>query len=182
MGPWVEDWRPDRSWRKGKWEVQVFPPPPPCTARRGQCVLTRSKEGWWRRVGLLDPNKKCGQDLDMWRGGILARAGREGERQRKRRFMKPSMHWIFQTPAHRPVHSCHYIPLGDALAFSLFCILHSPQISLSRDVLRHRCREQMYGHQGGKTAVGWGWWCAELDDWDWHVYSDVYKIDDWLKK
>ena len=20
------------------------------------------------------------------------------------------------------------------------------------------------------------------DDWDWHVYTDVYKIDDWLKK
>ena len=32
--------------------------------------------------------------------------------------------------------------------------------------LRHRCREQMYGHQGGKTVVGWGWWCAELSDWD----------------
>ena len=48
--------------------------------------------------------------------------------------------------------------------------------------LRHRCREQTYGHQGGKTAVGWGWWCAELGDWDWHVYNDVYKIDDWLKK
>ena len=48
--------------------------------------------------------------------------------------------------------------------------------------LRHRCREQTYGHQGGKTAVGWRWWCAELGDWDWHVYSDVYKIDDWLKK
>ena len=30
--------------------------------------------------------------------------------------------------------------------------------------LRHR--EQTYGHQGGKTAVGWGWWCAELGDWD----------------
>ena len=43
-------------------------------------------------------------------------------------------------------------------------------------------REQTYGHQGGKTAVGWGWWCAELGNWDWHVYSDVYKIDDWLKK
>ena len=48
--------------------------------------------------------------------------------------------------------------------------------------LRHRYREQTYGHQGGKTAVGWGWWCAELGDWDWHVYSDVYKIDVWLKK
>ena len=32
--------------------------------------------------------------------------------------------------------------------------------------LRHRRREQTYGHQGGKTAVGWGWWCAELGNWD----------------
>ena len=31
---------------------------------------------------------------------------------------------------------------------------------------RHRCREQMYGHQGGKATGGWGWWCAELGDWD----------------
>ena len=48
--------------------------------------------------------------------------------------------------------------------------------------LRQRCREQTYGHQGGKTVVEWGWWCAELGDWYWHVYSDVYKIDDWFKK
>ena len=48
--------------------------------------------------------------------------------------------------------------------------------------LRHRCREQTYGHQGGKTTVWCGWWCAELGDSDWHVYTDVYKIDDWLKK
>ena len=32
--------------------------------------------------------------------------------------------------------------------------------------LRHRCRQQTYGHQWGETAVGWGWWCAELGDWD----------------
>ena len=32
--------------------------------------------------------------------------------------------------------------------------------------LRHRCREWTYGHQGGRTAVRWGWWCAELGDWD----------------
>ena len=37
--------------------------------------------------------------------------------------------------------------------------------------LRHRCREQTYGHQWGKTVGGWGWWCAELGDWDWHVYT-----------
>ena len=29
--------------------------------------------------------------------------------------------------------------------------------------LRHRCREQTYGHQAGKAA---GWWCDELGDWD----------------
>ena len=28
--------------------------------------------------------------------------------------------------------------------------------------LRHRYREQTYGHQGGKAAGGWGWWCDEL--------------------
>ena len=31
--------------------------------------------------------------------------------------------------------------------------------------LRHRNREKMYGHQGGKAA-GVGGWCAELGDWD----------------
>ena len=31
--------------------------------------------------------------------------------------------------------------------------------------LRHRCREQTYGHQGGKmVAGGWGAWCGELGD------------------
>ena len=29
-----------------------------------------------------------------------------------------------------------------------------------------KLRQQMYGHQGGKPVVGWGWWCAELGDWD----------------
>ena len=45
--------------------------------------------------------------------------------------------------------------------------------------LRHRCSEQMYGHQGVKAAGGgWCWWCDELGDWVWHVYTDEYKIDD----
>ena len=44
--------------------------------------------------------------------------------------------------------------------------------------LRHRCREQTYGHQGGKVAGGCGWWCDEFGGWDWHVYTDVYKIDE----
>ena len=42
------------------------------------------------------------------------------------------------------------------------------------DKLRPRCREQTYGHQGGKTTGEWGWRCDELGDWD----CDVYKIDD----
>ena len=33
-----------------------------------------------------------------------------------------------------------------------------------RAEMRHRCREQTYGHQGGKAAGGWGW--DELGDWD----------------
>ena len=33
--------------------------------------------------------------------------------------------------------------------------------------LRHRCRVQTYGHQGGKAAGGGGGWvCDELGDWD----------------
>ena len=45
--------------------------------------------------------------------------------------------------------------------------------------VRHRCREETYGHQAGKAAGVWGGqWCDELGDWDWHVYTDVYKIDD----
>ena len=37
--------------------------------------------------------------------------------------------------------------------------------------LRHRCREQTCGHQGGKTTVGWGWWCAE-----WAIGIDMYTL------
>ena len=36
---------------------------------------------------------------------------------------------------------------------------------------RPRCREQTYGHQGGKVGGD------ELGDWDWRVYTDVYKMD-----
>ena len=32
--------------------------------------------------------------------------------------------------------------------------------------LRHRCREQTYGHQGGKVAGGGAGWWDELGDWD----------------
>ena len=38
-------------------------------------------------------------------------------------------------------------------------------IQLARQKLRHRCREQMYGHQGVKAAEG-EWWWDELGDWD----------------
>ena len=29
-----------------------------------------------------------------------------------------------------------------------------------------------------ESGGGWGWWCDELGDWDWCVYTDVYKMDD----
>ena len=32
--------------------------------------------------------------------------------------------------------------------------------------LKHRCREETYGYQGGKAAGGWGWGCDELGNWD----------------
>ena len=37
---------------------------------------------------------------------------------------------------------------------------------------RHRSREQTYGFQGRE-----GVW-DELGDWDWHIYTTMYKIDD----
>ena len=44
--------------------------------------------------------------------------------------------------------------------------------------LRHRCREQTYGHQGGIAAVRGGGgvmnWEIGIDN----VYTDVYKMDD----
>ena len=30
----------------------------------------------------------------------------------------------------------------------------------------------------GGIGQGWGWWCDELGDWDWYVYTDVYKMDE----
>ena len=44
---------------------------------------------------------------------------RGGERQG---IQDPSIHWIFQTPVHRLIHTPHDISLGDALALSLFYI------------------------------------------------------------
>ena len=38
-----------------------------------------------------------------------------------------------------------------------------------------RCRQQTYGHQGGK--VGGGWWWNKLGDWDGRIYTNMYKID-----
>ena len=32
--------------------------------------------------------------------------------------------------------------------------------------------------KGGKPRVGGVCVCDELGDWNWHVYTDVYKIDD----
>ena len=33
----------------------------------------------------------------------------------------------------------------------------------------------LYGHQGEKVGVG-GWW-DELGGWDWHTYTNMYKVD-----
>ena len=38
--------------------------------------------------------------------------------------------------------------------------------------LRHRCREQMYGHQGGKAAVGGGGSCVM----NWAIGIDMYTL------
>ena len=37
--------------------------------------------------------------------------------------------------------------------------------------------KKKYGYQGGKAAGGGGGG-DELGDWDWHVYTDVYEMDD----
>ena len=37
--------------------------------------------------------------------------------------------------------------------------------------LRYRCKEQTYGHQGGKAVGGWGWWCD-----DWAIGIDMYTL------
>ena len=36
---------------------------------------------------------------------------------------------------------------------------------------RHRCREQIYGHQEGKGKRG------GLEGWGWHVFSIIFKIE-----
>ena len=33
--------------------------------------------------------------------------------------------------------------------------------------------------KGGKWQEWWWWW-DELGDWDWHVYTNMYKMDNWL--
>ena len=37
--------------------------------------------------------------------------------------------------------------------------------------LRHRCREQMYGHQGGKAA-----WGGEGGGMNWEIWIDMYTL------
>ena len=54
--------------------------------------------------------------------------------------------------------------------YRILCIYVEPRKMvqmnwLARQKQRHRCREQMYGHQGGKVGGGGGWW-DELGDWD----------------
>ena len=41
--------------------------------------------------------------------------------------------------------------------------------------LRHRCREQTYGHQGSKM-VGGGWWGAGHGVLNWEVGIDMYTL------
>ena len=50
---------------------------------------------------------------------------------------------------------------------------HGIMILFTKQKQRHRRREQMCGHQGGR-----GMW-DELGDWDWHTYTigTMYKID-----
>ena len=36
--------------------------------------------------------------------------------------------------------------------------------------LRHRCREQTYGHQAGKVVAGWSWWM------NWEIGIDIYTL------
>ena len=38
--------------------------------------------------------------------------------------------------------------------------------------LRHRCREQTYGHQGGEAAGGWGWGGGT----NWAIGIDMYTL------
>ena len=37
--------------------------------------------------------------------------------------------------------------------------------------LSHRCRKQTYGYQGGKGGRD------KLGDWNWHIQTSIYKID-----
>ena len=39
--------------------------------------------------------------------------------------------------------------------------------------LRHRCREQTYGHQGGKVAGGGGGGSGEMN---WEIGIDIYTL------
>ena len=40
--------------------------------------------------------------------------------------------------------------------------------------LRHRCREQTYGHQGGKEAGGLWWWLCDVMNWE--IGIDIYTL------
>ena len=44
---------------------------------------------------------------------------------------------------------------------------------LARQKQRHRCREQMYGHQGGKRGGGMNWEFGI----DIYTLTNMYKID-----
>lgn len=68
-----------------------------------------------RRVGWL---WMCEEETFQPEAGEEERGGGRQESQ------DPSTHWIFHTPGHRLIHTPRDISLGDALALSLFYILH----------------------------------------------------------
>ena len=51
------------------------------------------------------------------------------------------------------------------------------QIMYDSTYIRH-WSSKIHRGSGIMSSRIWGWCCAELGDWDWHVYTDVYKIDD----
>ena len=69
--------------------------------------------------------------------------------------------------------SCLYILEINPLSIDSFAniLSHSEGCLFILFMVSPRCREQMYRHQDGKG--GWD----ELGDWDWHIYTNMYKID-----
>ena len=63
----------------------------------------------------------------------------------------------------------------ESTAMKIFLEMYTWKLALTKsEVKQIRLQNCMFGIQlfkiilkeGGKTVVGWGWWCAELGDWD----------------